>query len=194
MHEFTSDDALRLIEEMQTCYGKRYSDQWVGVDDLRIATQMVKVFKDLTAQEFKRGLQRMYQSAFCPTLPEFKQWCLQGSTWLTEHEAWAQAIAYDKSNKTISVSIFVRDTLKEFQQSFLEINPKSESQAKTFKDMYMRIVCEAKRHGLQQKFTEEIKILENSTSDDETHKSVPCPANLIAQMKGINKSGKAGRA
>ncbi|WP_336171600.1 hypothetical protein [Acinetobacter ursingii] len=194
MREFTSDDALRLIEEMQTCYGKKYSDQWIGVDDVRIATQMVKMFQGLTAQDFKRGLQRMYQSAFCPTLPEFKQWCLQGSTWLTEHEAWAQAIAYDKSNKTISVSIFVRDALKEFQQSFSEINPKSDSQAKTFKDMYVRIIGEAKRHGLQQKFTEEIKTLETSTSDDDNRQCVPCPPELMEQLKGINRNTKVGRA
>lgn len=192
MHEFTSDDALRLIEEMQTCYGKRYSDQWVGVDDLRIATQMVKVFKDLTAQEFKRGLQRMYQSAFCPTLPEFKQWCLQGSTWLTEHEAWAQALAYEKSGQTISISRHVLKTLKEFKKGFDELNPRAESQSKAFKDMYVRIVTNAKLMGDVQSFTDPVGALKAPKEDE--RRTTTCPPELMAQMKGINKSSKAGRA
>lgn len=192
MHEFTSDDALRLIEEMQTCYGKRYSDQWVGVDDLRIATQMVKVFKDLTAQEFKRGLQRMYQSAFCPTLPEFKQWCLQGSTWLTENEAWQQALAYEKSGQTISISRHVLKTLKEFKKGFDELNPRAESQSKAFKDMYVRIVSNAKLIGDVQSFTEPVGALKAPKEDE--RRTTTCPPELMAQMKGINKSSKAGRA
>lgn len=192
MREFTSDDALRLIEEMQTCYGKKYSDQWIGVDDVRIATQMVKMFQGLTAQDFKRGLQRMYQSAFCPTLPEFKQWCLQGSTWLTEHEAWAQAIAYDKSNQTISISLHVLKTLKEFKKGFDELNPRAESQSKAFKDMYVRIVSNAKLMGDVQSFTDPVGALK--APKDDVRRTTTCPPELMAQMKGINKSSKEGRA
>lgn len=194
MREFTITEARRLIDKMRIRYGKKFTDFWAAVDEADLEQAMIEDFSGLTVQQLENGYNRMLHEPWPPCIQDFKIWCLQGSTWLTEHEAWAQAIAYDKSNKTISVSIFVRDALKEFQQSFSEINPKSDSQAKTFKDMYVRIIGEAKRHGLQQKFTEEIKTLETSTSDDDNRQCVPCPPELMEQLKGINRNTKVGRA
>ena len=40
MREFTQEDAIRLIAKMRAYYGKKFADQWAGVDPKDIAESM----------------------------------------------------------------------------------------------------------------------------------------------------------
>ncbi|MFU8927769.1 hypothetical protein [Acinetobacter puyangensis] len=192
MREFTLERARKLINKMRVRFGKKFTDQWaaVGEDELELA--MMEDLSGLTDEQLSNGYNRMRHEPWPPTIPEFRIWCLQGAHWLTENEAWQQALAYEKSNQTISISLHVLKTLKEFKKGFDEINPRSDSQAKAFKDMYMRIIANAKLIGDVQSFTEPVLGIEKPEEDD--RQCVPCPPELMAQLRSINKNPKAGRA
>lgn len=192
MHEFTLERARALINQMRIRFGKKFTDQWAAVGEFELEQAMVEDLSGLTDQQLRNGYNRMRQEAWPPSIPEFKIWCLQGSNWLTENEAWHQALAYEKSNQTIAISVHVQKTLKEFKAGFDEINPKSETQAKAFKDMYVRLISDAKRLGETQSFTDPVLMIEKPV--DENRDCVPCPPDLMVQLKGINKNAKAGRA
>lgn len=90
---FSNEDAKRVINEMRLCYGKKFSDQWVGIDPKDLAQKMVDLFFDLTEADLIRGFAKMQTHAFAPTLPEFKSWCVGDlkSQWLGVNEAWSIA-------------------------------------------------------------------------------------------------------
>ena len=79
MSKFTHDDAMRLIRKMRVNYGKKFSDQWVGVEPHELADEMVDQYQGLTAQDFMRGVEQMKVEAWPPTIPEFRDWCLGGT-------------------------------------------------------------------------------------------------------------------
>ena len=60
------------------------------------------------------------------------------------------------------------------------------------KDMYVRIVSNAKLMGDVQAFTDPVGALKAPKEDE--RRITTCPPELMAQMKGINKNSKAGRA
>ncbi|WP_336951213.1 hypothetical protein [Acinetobacter sp. AS167] len=192
MREFTLDEARRLIDKMRIRYGKKFTDQWAAVDEAELEQAMIEDFSGLTSWQIENGYNRMLQEPWPPCIQDFKIWCLQGSHWLTENEAWQQALAYEKSGQTISISKQVLKTLKEFKKGFDEINPRAESQAKAFKDMYIRNVSKAKLMGDIQTFTDTVGTLK--TPNDDARKTTTCPPELMAQMQAINKNTKAGRA
>ena len=190
MREFTITEARRLIDKMRIRYGKKFTDFWAAVDEADLEQAMIEDFSGLTVQQLENGYNRMLHEPWPPCVQDFKIWCLQGSHWLTENEAWQQALAYEKSNQTISISVHVLKTLKEFKKGFDEINPKAESQAKAFKDMYIRIISNAKLIGDVQSFTDPVKMIEAPAESN--HRAVPCPPELASQMRKrrINKNIK----
>jgi hypothetical protein len=190
MREFTITEARRLIDKMRIRYGKKFTDFWAAVDEADLEQAMIEDFSGLTVQQLENGYNRMLHEPWPPCIQDFKIWCLQGSHWLTENEAWQQALAYEKSNQTISISVHVLKTLKEFKKGFDEINPKAESQAKSFKDMYIRIISNAKLIGDVQSFTDPVKMIEAPAESN--HRAVPCPPELASQMRKrrINKNIK----
>ncbi|WP_447294848.1 hypothetical protein [Acinetobacter baumannii] len=190
MREFTITEARRLIDKMRIRYGKKFTDFWAAVDEADLEQAMIEDFSGLTVQQLENGYNRMLHEPWPPCIQDFKIWCLQGSHWLTENEAWQQALAYEKSNQTISISVHVLKTLKEFKKGFDEINPKAESQAKAFKDMYIRIISNAKLIGDVQSFTDPVKMIEAPVESN--HRAVPCPPELASQMRKrrINKNIK----
>ncbi|RKG43809.1 MULTISPECIES: hypothetical protein [Acinetobacter] len=192
MREFTITEARRLIDKMRIRYGKKFTDFWAAVDEADLEQAMIEDFSGLTVQQLENGYNRMLHEPWPPCIQDFKIWCLQGSHWLTENEAWQQALAYEKSNQTISISVHVLKTLKEFKKGFDELNPRAESQSKAFKDMYVRIVSNAKLMGDVQAFTDPVGALKAPKEDE--RRITTCPPELMAQLKGVNKNSNAGRA
>lgn len=90
MSKFTHGDAMQLIRKMRVNYGKKFSDQWTGVEPHELAGEMVDQYQGLTTQDFMRGTERMKVEAWPPTIPEFRDWCLgdQRAQWLGANEAW----------------------------------------------------------------------------------------------------------
>ena len=155
MREFTQEDAIRLITKMRAYYGKKFADQWAGVDPKDIAESMVECFQGLTADDFKRGVTKMMKSTFCPTIPEFRAWCEpKADAWLDAHEAWA--IAKDSiefgTGRELTV-IWTEQAAKAFERCSDLVATGDKFQLaeakKIFVSIYERLVTEAKDQGLK---------------------------------------------
>lgn len=155
MREFTQEDAIRLIAKMRAYYGKKFADQWAGVDPKDIAESMVECFKGLGAEDFKRGVSKMMKSSFCPTIPEFRSWCEpKADAWLDAHEAWA--IARDSiefgTGRELTV-IWTEQAAKAFERCSDLVATGDKFQLaeakKIFVSIYERLVTEAKDQGLK---------------------------------------------
>lgn len=155
MREFTQEDAIRLITKMRAYYGKKFADQWSGVDPKDIAESMVECFKGLGSEDFKRGVAKMMKSTFCPSIPEFRSWCEpKADAWLDAHEAWA--IAKDSiefgTGKELTV-VWTEQAAKAFERCSDLVATGDKFQLaeakKIFVSIYERLVTEAKDQGLK---------------------------------------------
>lgn len=155
MREFTQEDAIRLITKMRAYYGKKFADQWSGVDPKDIAESMVECFQGLGAEDFKRGVAKMMKSSFCPSIPEFRSWCEpKADAWLDAHEAWA--IAKDSiefgTGRELTV-IWTEQAAKAFERCSDLVATGDKFQLaeakKIFVSIYERLVTEAKDQGLK---------------------------------------------
>ncbi|WP_109439846.1 hypothetical protein [Acinetobacter haemolyticus] len=155
MREFTQEDAIRLITKMRAYYGKKFADQWSGVDPKDIAESMVECFQGLSADDFKRGVAKMMKSTFCPSIPEFRSWCEpKADAWLDAHEAWA--IAKDSiefgTGRELTV-IWTEQAAKAFEKCADLVATGDKFQLaeakKIFVSIYERLVTEAKDQGLK---------------------------------------------
>lgn len=155
MREFTKDDATRLISKMRINYGKKFADQWVGVDVEELKQAMVEAYQGLTVEDFARGVNRMKHEQWPPTIPEFRAWCEpKADDWLDAHEAWA--IAKDSiefgTGREMTV-IWTEQAAKAFEKCADLVATGDKFQLaeakKTFVSIYERLVTEAKDQGLK---------------------------------------------
>ena len=155
MREFTKDDAMRLISKMRINYGKKFADQWAGVDVEELKQAMVEAYQGLSMEDFARGYARMLQEQWPPTIPEFRAWCLpKTDDWLGAHEAWA--IAKDSikfgTGRELTV-VWTEQAAKAFERCADLVATGDKYQLaeakKIFCDAYDRLVTQAKDQGLK---------------------------------------------
>ena len=154
MREFTKDDATRLISKMRINYGKKFADQWVGVDVEELKQAMVDAYQGLTVEDFARGVNRMKHEQWPPTIPEFRSWCEpKTDDWLGSHEAWAiaeKSIGFDGQELTV---IWTEQMAQAFSrcEELIKIGDKYQraEAKKIFCDAYDRLVTQAKDQGLK---------------------------------------------
>lgn len=154
MREFTKDDATRLISKMRINYGKKFADQWVGVDVEELKQAMVDAYQGLTVEDFARGVNRMKHEQWPPTIPEFRSWCEpKTDDWLGSHEAWAiaeKSIGFDGQELTV---IWTEQMAQAFSrcEDLVKTGDKYQraEAKKIFCDTYDRLVTQAKDQGLK---------------------------------------------
>lgn len=154
MAQFSTQDAARLMNKMKAFYGKKYAEQWGDIPASEIADAMVECLQGLSADDFKRGYLRMQKSTFCPTIPEFRSWCLpQTDEWLGAHEAWSiaeKSIGFDGEELTV---VWTEQMAQAFSrcESLVKTGDKFQrTEAKRiFCDAYDRLVTQAKDQGLR---------------------------------------------
>lgn len=157
MREFTKDDAMRLISKMRRKYGKRFTDQWVGIGPNELAEEMVDDYQGLSLEDFSRGYKRMQCEEWPPTIPEFRSWCEpQTSDWLGSHEAWSiaeKSIGFDGDELTV---IWTEQMAQAFSrcESLVKTGDKFQraEAKKIFCDAYDRLVTQAKDQGLKPEY------------------------------------------
>ncbi|WP_168377593.1 hypothetical protein [Acinetobacter cumulans] len=154
MREFTKDDAMRLISKMRINYGKKFADQWAGVDVEELKQAMVEAYQGLTVEDFARGVNRMKHEQWPPTIPEFRSWCEpKTDDWLGSHEAWAiaeKSIGFDGQELTV---IWTEQMAQAFSrcEDLVKTGDKYQraEAKKIFCDAYDRLVIQAKDQGLK---------------------------------------------
>ena len=154
MREFTKDDATRLISKMRINYGKKFADQWVGVDVEELKQAMVDAYQGLTVEDFARGVNRMKHEQWPPTIPEFRSWCEpKTDDWLGSHEAWAiaeKSIGFDGQELTVIWTEQMAQAFSRCEELVKTGDKYQRAEAKKiFCDTYDRLVTQAKDQGLK---------------------------------------------
>ena len=154
MREFTKDDAMRLISKMRINYGKKFADQWVGVDVEELKQAMVEAYQGLSMEDFARGYARMLQEQWPPTIPEFRSWCEpKTDDWLGAHEAWAiaeKSIGFDGQELTVIWTEQMAQAFSRCEELIKTGDKYQRAEAKKiFCDAYDRLVTQAKDQGLK---------------------------------------------
>lgn len=151
--KFGIEDAKRVITEMRLCYGKKFSDQWIGVDPMDLANKMVQMFSDLNPNDLAKGFQKMQTHAWCPTLPEFKSWCLGDlrAQWLGANEAWNIARGSIDFNGYELTVVWTKECAIAFDavSSMVRLGDKYQiaEAKKVFVEQYERMVSESLESG-----------------------------------------------
>lgn len=77
----TSTEALptswveRIFDQMWATFGKKFVDQWGGIEPEKLKSHWAVKLASLTPAELKRGVDALEKQTFCPTLPEFMKLC-----------------------------------------------------------------------------------------------------------------------
>lgn len=154
MREFTKEDAMRLISKMRINYGKKFADQWAGVDVEELKQAMVEAYQGLTVEDFARGVNRMKHEQWPPTIPEFRSWCEpKTDDWLGSHEAWAiaeKSIGFDGQELTVIWTEQMAQAFSRCEELIKTGDKYQRAEAKKiFCDAYDRLVTQAKDQGLK---------------------------------------------
>jgi hypothetical protein len=154
MREFTKEDAQRLISKMRINYGKKFIDQWAGVEVDELATEMVERYQGLSPADFQRGIKRMDHEQWPPTIPEFRSWCEpQTDDWLGAHEAWSiaeKSIGFDGEELTVIWTEQMSTAFSRCEELVKTGDKYQRAEAKKiFCDSYDRLVTQAKDQGLK---------------------------------------------
>lgn len=154
MPSFDLDAAMRLISKMRINYGKKFADQWAGVEVQELAQEMIEQYQGLTTEDFQRGIARMKREEWPPTIPAFRSWCEpESEDWLGAHEAWAiaeKSIGFDGQELTV---IWTEQMAQAFSrcEDLVKTGDKYQraEAKKIFCDAYDRLVVKAKDKGLK---------------------------------------------
>lgn len=64
-----------MFERMLVEYGKKFVDQWAGVDSQKLIDHWAREMAGYSVTEIKRGLSKLSSEEWPPTLPMFKKLC-----------------------------------------------------------------------------------------------------------------------
>lgn len=154
MPSFDLDAAMRLISKMRVNYGKKFADQWVGVEVRELAQEMVDQYQGLSLEDFQRGIGKMKHRAWPPTVPEFRGWCEpESDEWLGAHEAWAiseKSIGFDGGELTVVWTEQMAQAFSRCEDLVKTGDKYQRAEAKKiFCDAYDRLVTQAKDKGVK---------------------------------------------
>lgn len=150
----TVEDAVRLIKDMKFYYGKDFINQYGMHSDVDLAKRFAQLLSDVHVQQFEHGLKRMETSGTIPTMPRFKEWCLElkgvGQDWLSVSEAWALCLSY--SNRERDEDGHVVKVTKQAMSAFNNVRHILQIEGQraafgAFKGFYQRVVERDKSAG-----------------------------------------------
>lgn len=159
MPNITTQDVMRLINKMRVNYGKKFADQWTGVDIAELAQEMLENYQGLTVEDFTRGMARMKREKWPPTVPEFRDWCEPKSEeWLDAHEAWAIAKnSIEMGTGRELTVVWTEQAAKAFEKCADLVATGDKYQMaeakKIFTAVYERLITEAKDLGVKPVYT-----------------------------------------
>lgn len=141
-------EAVALVKDMKILFGKRFVEQWEGTSDRDLAYRFASLLSDVHIAQYQHGLKRMESIGYVPTMPRFKELCLElkipGQDWLNVHEAWALCLAYENDHAT-RVTAQAMEAFKSVQHVMRVEGQKSAFEA--FKGLYTRILENSKALG-----------------------------------------------
>ena len=154
------DKAREYYDIMQVMYGHKFISQFNGMTDLnRILNIINGALAMLTDEQFQKGMAQLNAKAgsgdFCPTLSDFKTWCMAGSWW-TATEAWQRACDYSNQSELELLEGKLKVTTltkKAWDSVYWLVEQGSMKEAfKQFKSIYETYLAKAQMQGRQQEW------------------------------------------
>lgn len=204
MARFTTEDAARLISKMRVNFGKRFADQWAGVEPDELEREMVDQYQGLTSADFLRGIERMKKEKWPPSIPEFRQWCE------SEHAAYKgkfAALANIEAwlcDRTVQITNAEKEAYNAVYSMFDQLKYCSNYEKQkfyayeAFKDAYVEVVKDLLEKGIQQHIwvspvaidRKLEKEKEPVLTEEEKQKNAESAQFYLSQLRAVVKKGK----
>lgn len=188
------DKAREYYDIMQVMYGHKFISQFNGMTDLsRILTIINGALAMLTEEQFQKGMAQLNAKAgsgdFCPTLSDFKAWCMSGSWW-TATEAWQRACDYSNQSEPELLAGKLKVTTltkKAWDSAYWLVEQGSMKEAfKQFKSIYETYLAKAQMQGRQQEWYVPPKMIATS-------KAVAKPKSMLPEQSPEQKAWLEGK-
>ncbi len=185
---FPVEIADQVLARMQALYGEAFDKKFGEIPPSELQFTTCTVLNSLKPEELRRGLERMNSEKWCPSLPEFRSWCVHDGDWWTAEQAWAKALNFE-ADKNQKITTLAKQALDEVRHILKTEGQKAAHFA--FRDIYQDYLQKAKKLGRVQVMWIQPKAL-NKPDEDLNRKGSPLPAELAAQAKLIyRRAGKA---
>lgn len=183
---FPVEIADQVLARIQMLYGEAFDKKYGEVDAAQLQLTACTVLNGLSESELRRGLERMNSEKWCPSLPEFRSWCVQDPNWWTAEQAWAKSLNFlnDDSEK---ITTLAKRALDEVLNILKTEGQKAAHAA--YRDIYQDYLQRAKAAGRVQEFWKSPKKLTETQADK--HKRVKPTVQIQEQIKKIYRN--AGR-
>lgn len=139
----------QFLTILQVFYGDDFDKKYGKLDENSMIVGVAMVLDGLTAKEYQVGLNRMKTEKWCPTLPEFRSWCVAGSDWWGTEYAWAKALEF-LNDKTVKITKLAKASLDKVQN--IMHNEGQSNAHKAFREIYEKFLYQAKKEGRVQEF------------------------------------------
>lgn len=182
--DFPAEIADQVLGRMQALYGEMFDKKYGNINPAELQFTVCTVLNGLKPAELRRGLERMNSEKWCPSLPEFRSWCVHDGDWWTAEQAWAKALNFeaDPANK---ITTLAKRALDEVRHILKTEGQKAAHFA--FRDIYSDYLDKAKKAGrVQVMYVPPVKPVAIE-HDERNRKGVPCPPELAAMIKGTIK-------
>lgn len=199
------DKAREYYDIMQVMYGHKFISQFNGMTDLnRILTIINGALAMLTEEQFQKGMAQLNAKAgsgdFCPTLSDFKAWCMSGSWW-TATEAWQRACDYSNmsADRVAELSRMKPDEFFKQKDKITTLTKKAwdsvywlveqggmKEAFKQFKSIYETYLAKAQMQGRQQEWYAPPKMIATS-------KAVAKPKSMLPEQSPEQKAWLEGK-
>ena len=186
--DFPAEIADQVLGRMQALYGEMFDKKYGNITPAELQFTVCTVLNGLKPAELRRGLERMNSEKWCPSLPEFRSWCVHDGDWWTAEQAWAKALNFE-ADPTNKITTLAKRALDEVQHI---INVEGQKAAhRAFKDIYEDYLQKAKEKGRVQEMWVKPQV-KQLTHNYAPRSGVPCPPELAAMVKRVGKSAGGG--
>lgn len=187
--DFPAEIADQVLGRMQALYGEMFDKKYGYINPAELQFTVCTVLNGLKPAELHRGLERMNSEKWCPSLPEFRSWCVHDGDWWTAEQAWAKALNFE-SDPTNKITTLAKRALDEVRHILKTEGQKAAHFA--FRDIYSDYLDKAKKSGrVQVMYVPPVKPVAIE-HNEKNRKGVPCPPELAAKVKGVfNRTGGA---
>lgn len=179
---FPVEIADQVLARIQMLYGEAFDKKYGDINPAQLQITACTVLNGLTAKDLHRGLERMNSEKWCPSLPEFRSWCIYDGDWWTAEQAWAKSLNFmsDESAKITTLAKCALDEVK------LIMSVEGQKAArKAFIDIYTDYLIKAKKQNRVQVMWVAPK--SRKAIEEKPRNGVPCPPELAQKIKSLGR-------
>lgn len=153
---------FELVRKLKVFYGSQYNRHWSGCSDSEIAEGFLEILEGITLDQFWHGYSVLKGKGFVPTMPEFRNWCLDDG-WFSPEIAWISVLRF-VNRETLKITVQAWDAYKATSKVIENEGQKSGSFA--FREAYSKIVENCRSKGISQEYIDQKEALKMQKSGE----------------------------